>query len=281
MNRMKEFVFPKLMTVGWSRRIIRECTAAIRSRDKEILFDLSRVEWIAPFGLTVLSAAIYTCLDNGQTCKGRLPAHGKCREYLRRIGFDKLFLKGGKQALNKPTSVELKNIDGLDLSYIQDLLQLAEYNFKLDDDDLHQLRMQLIELMTNAQDHANSKMGCFVCAQYYPTVRTLRLSFVDVGRGIPTVLRTLPKYRRTRLDSTLLFEATQPGVTTRKKRAGGMGLTFIRNYLRRYDGTLSIISENGKVSIQPKKTRIYDEGVRFPGTAIDIVMKTGRVNGNA
>ncbi len=269
------------MTVGWSRRIIRECTSAIKSRDNEILFNLSRVEWIAPFGLTVLSAAIYACLDKGQTCKGRLPTHRQCREYLKRIGFDELFLEGGEEALKKPTSVELKNIDGLDLSYIQDLLQLAESSFRLDEDDLHQLRMQLIELMTNAQDHANSKMGCFVCAQYYPKVRTLRLSFVDVGRGIPTVLRTLPKYRRVCFDSELLFEATQPGVTTRRDRAGGMGLTFIRNYLRRYDGTLSIISENGKVSIQPKKTRTYNEDVRFPGTAIDIVMKTGRLNGNA
>lgn len=57
-----------------------------------------------------------------------------------------------------------------------------------------------------------------------------------------------------------------------------MGLTFIRQYLRESQGTLSIVSERGKVTFQPKKIlrRTNKAGQKaFPGTAIDILMRAG------
>src|SRR5205814_8696270 len=105
-----------------------------------------------------------------------------------------------------------------------------------------------------------------------------RISFVDVGRGIPDLIRTLKKYQSVRDDAALIEAATEEGVTTRKDRPGGMGLTFIRQYLRGSEGTLSILSEHGKVSFQPKKIvrRSKKAGEQpFPGTAIDILMRAG------
>ena len=142
---------------------------------------------------------------------------------------------------------------------------------KLHEDDKYHIRFQLLELMQNANDHAGSEMGFFVCAQSYPSTKALRFCVVDVGRGLPTVLKTIGRYRGR--DSELIELASRPGVTTRQKTYGGMGLWAVRKYLRTHKGTLTIISENGKVSFRPRETVFYDEQVRFPGTIIDIHMK--------
>jgi anti-sigma regulatory factor (Ser/Thr protein kinase) len=241
-----------------------------------LTFDLGRVEWFAPFGLTILSATILACLEKGKACKAIRPASSGCRDYLKRIGFDALFLKGGEKALCSPDSVELRHLRSIDPFYVNELIQVLARD--LNSDEKYMIQMQLMELMMNAQDHAESRMGFFVCAQIYPTTKTVRLSLVDVGRGISSVLRTLPKYqsRSWHNDADLILEATQPGVTTRKDREGGMGLKIIRRYLQRAGGTLTIISEFGKVVFQPKKIVSYNGQVRFPGTAVDILMKIGR-----
>ncbi len=266
------------MTVGWSPGLIQTCAEAMSTANKQLLFDLSKVDWIAPFGLTTLSATILACLRGGKSCSWDPPTQLPCREYLTRIGFDQLFLPNGAAALQKSTSVELKNLHDIDAGYVEALTDVLCGKIRLTEDQRSQLFMHLIELMQNAKDHARSRMGYFVCAQSYPTRGTVRISFVDVGRGIPTLLRTLERYEGVKDDAKLIEEATEAGVTTRKRRPGGMGLTFIRQYLRESQGTLSIVSERGKVTFQPKKIirRTNRAGERpFPGTAIDILMRAG------
>ena len=276
---MVELDFPKLMSIGWWRRILETCSEALESKDHELRFDLSRVEWVAPFGVTILAATVLACLQQGKTCYYIKPGNDKCHEFLRQIGFEALFLKDGEKALSTPTSVILRWLRTIDPMYVAELIAAVGYNLPIGEEDRYQIQMHLTELMQNAQDHADSNMGFFVCAQWYPQKGNLRISFVDVGRGIPASLRTLPQYSKERSDSKLISESTKPGVTTRKHE-GGMGLYFIRQYLRKYGGTLSIISERGRITFQPKKTIKYRRPPRFPGTAVDIVMRAGERNEN-
>jgi anti-sigma regulatory factor (Ser/Thr protein kinase) len=266
--------FPKLMTVGWSRRLIETCAEAMEEPGP-LIFDLRRVEWVAPFGVTLLSATLLACLADEKECTYVPPQNSTCKDYLTRIGFDAIFLPHGVEALHHSTSVELRRLTDINPVYAQNLIEVMAFSIGLTDEQQSQIYMHLIELMQNAKDHAHSEMGYFVCAQWYPAKRNLRISFVDVGRGIPTVLRTLRQFASTRNDSDLLLVATEEGVTTRKGLAGGMGLAFIRNYVRESGGTLTIISERGKIAFQPKKIARYKKTLRFPGTAIDITMRTG------
>jgi hypothetical protein len=139
--------------------------AALQTRAKELLFNLERVEWTAPFGLTALSATLMACLQKGKRCRLRRPDNREANRFLRRIGFDAIFLKDGERALKKSTSVELRWLDELNVSHISGVAEVMANNLGLDDDDQYHIYMQLLELLTNARDHADSQMGYFVCAQ--------------------------------------------------------------------------------------------------------------------
>src|SRR5438128_1573982 len=120
----KQLHFPKLLSIGWSKRILSLCESALEG-DSPISFDLSKVSFVAPFGLTVLSSTISKCLKT-RSCYYTGPALKPVSDYLDRIGFSGMFLAnvGGPQA--KPTSLELKHLMGLDTVYIQHLIDLMD-----------------------------------------------------------------------------------------------------------------------------------------------------------
>lgn len=266
--------FPKLMSVGWSRRLIETCNVGLGCSDRDVLFDLSPVEFLAPFGVTVLSATAHGCLEAGKRCTYRRPANRKAAAYLARIGFEERLVRGGATAIPYPTSIELRHFTAIDPSFGLQLVAFmnAQSRQKLSDEAQYQLQLHMIELMTNAQDHAGSGMGFWACAQFFPSKGNLRISFVDLGRGIPTVLRGLPKLTSRTDDPSLIYYATEPGVTTRVRRPGGMGLYFMREYVKRLGGTMTIISERGRVVIRSRGLEGSRQSHPFRGTAIDILL---------
>jgi len=88
------------------------------------------------------------------------------------------------------------------------------------------------ELVRNVIEHANSRDGAFVCAQYYKKSNTIRLGIADAGVGIRTAIN---QSYEARTDLEAIQLALWPGVTGTTRQEGGSeqnagaGLFFIKS----------------------------------------------------
>ena len=152
------------------------------------------------------------------------------------------------------------------------------------------IKYMVSELVRNVLEHANSKHGAFVAAQYYPKSNTVRLGISDVGIGIKRSI-TQSWEAATDLDAILL--ALTPGVTGTTRREGGTetnagaGLFFIKSMAMVARDYFVVYSGTGlyKLTKRDKRTKGFprlfanprrdshtgtNEAVPFPGTVVGI-----------
>lgn len=88
------------------------------------------------------------------------------------------------------------------------------------------------ELVRNVIEHANSRYGAFLCAQYYVKSNTIRIGIADAGVGIKT---TINQAHAVKTDLEAIKLALWPGITGTTRREGGTaqnagaGLFFIKS----------------------------------------------------
>lgn len=117
------------------------------------------------------------------------------------------------------------------------------------------------ELVRNVFEHAYTKEGAIVCAQYYKKSNTIRVGVVDIGVGIK---KTLEKFHKPKDDLDALALALTPGITgTTKKRGGtesnaGAGLFFIKSLAKISRDFFMIYSGGGmyKLLKNPRNNQI-------------------------
>ncbi len=273
---MKTIRLPKLLTVGWSHTLFDRLAEAI-NHPGPITLDFERVEWAAPFGLTAISVILKKCSQQpGKIIYYSPPKNKELSNYLERIGFEYNFLSGNIVE-HRQTSVELKGLKGVDPGCSEAVVNLIASNFPLTKDAQYEMRTHINELMTNAFDHSKSVVGCYVCAQWFPAKKNLRISFADGGIGIFQSLKESGKFPYVKDDASAIRLAVKPGITTRKKQLGGFGLDFIRKYARNNNGTLTILSGHAKVNFYKNKTEHKYEPVKFQGTIVDIQISPNKM----
>lgn len=276
-NNMKTIRLPKLLTIGWAHILFDRLYDAL-NHPGPVTFDFEKVDWAAPFGLTAISVVLEKCLDLDKDVYYSPPNNGEFKSYLERIGFQYHFLKG-EEIEHKKTSVELKRLHGVDPGCSVALVNLISANFPLSKDAEYEMRTHINELMTNSFDHSKTKFGSYVCAQWYPAKKNLRISFADGGIGIFKSLRESGKFPEVKNDIEAIRLAIKPGITTRKKQLGGFGLDYIKKYVRNNDGTLTIVSGHGKVNFYRNKIENKHEPIGFDGTIVDILVSPKKVSG--
>ena len=102
------------------------------------------------------------------------------------------------------------------------------------------------ELVRNALEHSGSRVGAFVCAQYYRRTDRVAIAVADAGVGIKT---SMSRSYKTRDSLEAIMLALRPGITGMTKRFGGtdynagLGLFFTkcmacatRNFFVAYSG---------------------------------------------
>ncbi|MFC1521541.1 hypothetical protein ACFL6Y_03950 [Elusimicrobiota bacterium] len=271
----KIIIFPRRLEINASETILSSCCEAVE-HDGPVIFDLGKVAWAAPFGITVLAITLERCLKNKKEVLYTPPGDVGVNKYLKRIGFERMFLEGGEKATLVSTSLELRRLERMDYQCIEDLIQVIAGNFSLKADNLYLLKMSIIEFMTNSFDHSRSKLGLYICAQMYPQLQNIKVSFADGGIGIRESLNQFKKYGFFRKDSDAIKKAVERGVTTRTKSAGGVGLTHVRNRVRKNKGVFAIIGGNSKVSFYYNKIDSKELEKPYSGTLVDISINPDR-----
>ncbi|MGH8987958.1 MAG: hypothetical protein ACRDXC_05075 [Acidimicrobiales bacterium] len=127
----------------------------------------------------------------------------------------------------------------------------------------------------NVLDHADSPVGAVVAAQSYRNTG-LKLAVVDLGRGIPTTLRTRREYCHLS-DVEAVERALDDGVTSTGQAGRGAGLAEIIDSARRTkNSTLVIQSGRAQFTVSCSagacNTYASRPGVPTPGTWISLVL---------
>lgn len=272
MNNGQHIQFPKLQTIAYSNTLFKLCHQARISNEKLIIFDLSKTEFICPFGIILLSGTIKECLAQGKEAKYRRPAKDATRKFLQGIGFNKFFeIRDVEHKIESP-NVQLRQLDHIDYLLTDQILAVFNYSLRMTDGVQGSLKMALNELMTNAFDHSESVRGCYVCAQNYVRSKKIRLCIADFGIGILASLKKVPKFSKLDNCYEAIDLAVQKDVTSRIGRSAGYGLNHIQRFMKVNSGRMYILSGDGKVlwDYSASKTKEQTMRVSFPGTVINL-----------
>jgi hypothetical protein len=132
-------------------------------------------------------------------------------------------------------------------------------------------QQSIFEVFQNAVTHSDSRLGIFVCGQFYPHEQRLNITIADAGVGIRSKVQA---YLRSEMSSgDAICWALKGGNTTRTgSRPGGVGLKFLHDFVERNRGKMQIVSGNG----------FYDYGkgcgtltqAELPGATVNLEINT-------
>lgn len=132
----------------------------------------------------------------------------------------------------------------------------------------------VFEVFQNAVTHAESRLGIFVCGQFYPAELRLNIAISDAGIGIRNKVRTFLKNEN--ISSAQAIEwALQGGHTTRTgKMPGGVGLKVLHDFVRENKGKLQIRSGDGFYEYDRGSYTLKQADTGFPGTTVSLEVNT-------
>lgn len=136
-------------------------------------------------------------------------------------------------------------------------------------------RQSIFEVFQNAVTHSKSRLGVFVCGQFYPQLQRLDLTIADAGIGIRTNVR---RYLRNNTLSSIdaIRWALQEGNTTKTgSQPGGVGLKFLKDFIELNKGKIHIASRFGFYEYGNGNETFAKLAADFPGTAVNLEINTG------
>jgi len=274
---MLKLTFPKKQSIAYSRSILSLYDQALKTQDKDILFDLSKSESITPFSLLIHAALINKCLKKGKKCKYVKPEKRSLQLYLKDMGFNDFFWPSKNSVKFIPISidrVQLRRPSGIDYQLAEQVITVFDKHLILSMGVKDSLNMSIREIMTNAVDHSGEKKY-YICAQASRKRRQILLCIIDLGKGIYKALK--PNYSGLKNDYEAIEEAIKEGVSSRDSRAG-FGLYHIKRFIEVNRGKMWIISGNGKVMWSGAQMLPQRQSMNTPfgGTIVNLLINIDR-----
>lgn len=274
---MLRLVFPKRQSITYSRSILNLYDQALNTKEKEIMFDLSRSESITPFSLLIHAALINKCLKGGKKGHYIKPEKRPLQRYLKDMGFNEFFWPKDNLEKFVPISidrVQLRRPSGIDYQLAEQVITVFDKHLNLSKGVKESLNMSIRETMTNAVDHSGEN-EYYICAQASSKRRQILLCILDLGKGILGALK--PKYPYLNDDYEAIEEAIKEGISSRDSTAG-FGLNHIKRFIEVNRGKMWIISGHGKVMWNGSPMRSHRQSmiVPFSGTIVKLLIHIDR-----
>ena len=195
---------------------------SFETSNEKLLEITSHKKWVSvhPVVLCMMTAlGLHIKDQNGTISFKKMEATSK--HYFHRMGlFDLLDLDSEmKITPHEPSGrfIPIQQIidsEGLG-KFIKEMIPLLH----LEPEKTEPIKYILSELVRNVLEHANSKNGAIVCAQYYKKSNTIRIGVVDTGIGIKN---TLQKFYHPQEDIKAITLALTPGITGTTRKVGGV-----------------------------------------------------------
>jgi hypothetical protein len=264
--------------------LIGSTMSAWRSNNSRVIFDLKKLYFAEPDGVTIFCNLIEWLKKRGSEVHFSLPAQlSDAIRYLDDCGFFSIYMGRRINPFGRcrATTVPIQRIECPKAHGWIDL-EIGPWlaaNSGLSKSSLGELLGSILELMHNIRDHSQEQLGC-AHVQWYPNERRIRMSISDFGVGIPYEMRrAFPGVD----DAEAIEKATVEGVSSKLgTRNRGAGLAYlIDNIVGNNKGWVGIHSGFGRLSCSNKNGTI--EKVRsgsteaYPGTLVSIDVTTIRI----
>jgi len=255
-----------------------------------LLLNFQNASFIRNNYLSIIGLAIEKVKLKEGKCSINPPQNPKVLKAMRDVEFLDKFCEIEKGADNHKTMIRYTNIrnDGdVELfefyNYFQKKLLARVKN--ISEKLANKIMQKVFELFSNVFRHSKSELGLFCSGQFYPSNNKFYFTIVDGGVGIK---QNVNEYFKKKFDETKsLFSrkkyqekdaiecikwAVQEGHSTTGK--GGLGLALLMELIKKSDGQLEIISDNGYYAIKNGKITAQVLEEKFNGTIISIGLDT-------
>lgn len=196
----------------------------------------------------------------------------RLRDLLERNGF--LYLFGGEKKIDERSStVTLRKFE------VSEDIQFRRY---LDEELLtmrglpqmsimlkREISQKIFEIFENAKLHGKCKY-IYSCGQIFPSNFRLDFTIADIGHSIRSGVRSF--LGKDDLSGRECIEwAVEPNNTTKRSTIpGGLGFTFVREFLRQNNGQIQIISSDGYWQEEKGGVNASNMVQQFLGTAVTL-----------
>ena len=134
-------------------------------------------------------------------------------------------------------------------------------------------RQSIFEVFQNAVMHSESRLGVFVCGQFYPQLQRLDLTIADAGIGIRENVRR--RFQAKVSSIAAIRWALQEGHSTKTgSQPGGIGLKFLKDFIVLNRGKIQIASRLGFFQFCRGEETFARLASDFPGTTVNLEINT-------
>ena len=208
----------------------------------------SNIEFIRPYVVVYLDQLFRN--NNLSKDIRFLPGKRKTHKYLHQIGCNFLYGHSPKiQDFNEDNMIKLKYFNGTEDDVEEQTINWIKKNIypllQLNNEKLKKNIMRNIwEIIQNSLTHSESSNGISVCGQLYPKKKYFELAFYDFGIGIPNKIKKKFGTKLNLKETEYIKWAMGKGNSTQNKANAGMGLFFLRNFIKINSGYFQVISNN-------------------------------------
>jgi anti-sigma regulatory factor (Ser/Thr protein kinase)/anti-anti-sigma regulatory factor len=251
------------------------------ARCNRVRFDFSKLTWIDPVGIVILSNLFeYLNRIGASYVLANFDRNVEVIRYLDDSGFFKQYV--GKEVFPasavRATTIPLMLVKKERVYEFLDnkLMPWLGYKVQMQHASLATIRMCLDEVFMNIDHHSGVKIGCCF-AQHFPRESRIHVAISDFGLGIPNVVRRVNQQID---DKTALWQACQEGFSTKSNvRNRGAGIPNLMRYVTmRNKGTVLI--DSGRASISGVfgrdgfKLTAKSASGHYPGTLVSVLLRT-------
>jgi anti-sigma regulatory factor (Ser/Thr protein kinase) len=272
-NDSIEIPLPRLVNEYWSNTTMQRLAKEL-DQYAVVVLNAEKVVWMSPCGTILLADFAMRRLIKSKRVQIRMPSHNETAKYIENSGLLKITRSTNINDAIDTNNIQLRLLKKMEPMVPESLSEfIATQANDVNDDEKYLLRMWITELLTNANDHAKSDFGFWVCGRYNPIDHNIRICVADSGIGIKQSLVDADKLPRNIDDGKAIEKALEEGMTSRMGRTGGLGLKHISSYVKSHGGSLTIMSGAARVYLA-RKTKRIKKHERYQGTIVNVMFNT-------
>ena len=276
----KEIILPRLINERWSNTLMDRLENELDS-EEPVRLNAEKVDWISPCGIILLSDFAVRRLKSNKVVEIKMPLHQETKLYIKSSGLLRITRSTNLKDAMDVTNVQLRLLHKMEPMVPESLSEFVTHQANnVNDDEKYLLRLWITELLTNANDHAKSELGFWVCGRYDPGDHNIRICVADSGIGIKQSLVDAGKLPQNIDDAKAIVKALEEGMTSRTGKTGGLGLKHISSYVKSHGGSMTILSGTGKVYLARKTKRVKKDHKRYRGTIVSVMFNTKSISSN-
>ena len=135
-------------------------------------------------------------------------------------------------------------------------------------------KQSIFEVFQNSVIHSESRLGIFVCGQFFPQLQRVDLTIADAGVGIRTKVRRHLQNNKIASVGAIKWALTAGNTTKEGRQPGGLGLQFLKDFINLNKGKIQIASRFGFYEFKNGTESYSKLGHDFPGTVVNLEVNT-------